>query len=98
MTPTGPTAVDDRAPPEQFATLAGRHDALSLGFWAFLASETLLFAGLFALYAAYRTMYGAEFVAASRHNDVVLGTVNTLVLITSSLSVALAVHEARVGR
>src|SRR5262245_55316275 len=66
--------------------------------WAFLGSEVLLFTGVFALYAGYRTMYSAEFAAAVAHNDVAIGTINTIVLLTSSLTVALAVHGVRVGR
>ncbi len=66
--------------------------------WAFLASESLLFAGLFALYASYRVMYPVEFAEAVARNDLTLGTINTAVLITSSLAVALAVHAARIGR
>ncbi|HZH04486.1 MAG TPA: cytochrome c oxidase subunit 3 family protein, partial [Myxococcaceae bacterium] len=58
----------------------------------------LLFAPLFTAYALYRYLYPEMFVAASRHLDVTLGTVNTLVLITSSLTVAMAVHFARVGK
>ena len=53
---------------EQFGSYSVQEHALRLGMWAFLGSELLLFAGLFALYAAYRTMYGPDFEAAIRHN------------------------------
>jgi len=66
--------------------------------WVFLGSETLLFGGLFALYATYRAMYPFEFHQALLHNDTMLGTLNTVVLITSSFTVALAVHFVREDR
>lgn len=82
---------------EHFEDLARQHHAVRLGMWVFLSSETLLFAALFALFAAYRAMYPAEFLAASHHNDVVIGTANTAILITSSFSVAWALHSVRHG-
>jgi cytochrome c oxidase subunit 3 len=53
---------------------------------------------MFAAYATYRVLYADAFAAGSHHLDVVLGTVNTAILITSSLTMALAVHAAQVGR
>ncbi len=83
---------------EHFASPEHEQRAAQLGMWLFLASELLLFTGLFVGYAVYRRVFPAAFLHASRHLDVALGTVNTVVLITSSLTVALAVHFARVGR
>jgi len=83
---------------EQFETIEKQEHAARLGMWIFLGSETLLFGGLFALYAAYRTMYPLEFHEALLHNDTLLGTLNTVVLITSSFTVALAVHFVRADR
>lgn len=82
----------------QYESLARQHATARLGMWIFLGSESLLFAGLFALYAAYRFAYPAAFHAAAAHANVVLGTINTYVLLTSSLTVALALHAMRVGR
>ncbi len=82
----------------QFENLDRQKDAARLGMWAFLGSEALLFTGLFALYAAYRTLYPDAFAAAASHNDVKLGTINTFILLTSSFTVALSVHEVRLGR
>lgn len=62
-----------------------------LGMWLFLFSELILFGGLFLLYAAYLARYPGEFAAAGKDMHVVFGTVNTLVLITSSLLAAMAV-------
>jgi cytochrome c oxidase subunit 3 len=80
---------------EQFGSYSVQEHALRLGMWAFLGSELLLFAGLFALYAAYRTMYGPDFEAAIRHNTLWYGTINTFILLTSSLTVALSVWAVR---
>lgn len=77
---------------------AKRDHALHLGVWIFLGSETLLFAGLFALYAAYRAGYAGAFLEAASHNTEWIGTLNTYVLIVSSFFVALAVHALRADR
>ncbi|MEO6776519.1 MAG: cytochrome c oxidase subunit 3 [Kofleriaceae bacterium] len=82
----------------QYDTLARQHATARLGMWLFLASESLLFGGLFALYAAYRFIYPAEFHAAAAHANVVLGTINTYLLLTSSLTVALAIYETKHAR
>jgi len=62
-----------------------------LGMWLFLFTELLLFGGLFLLYAVYFKRYPEEFAAGGRQLDWVLGTVNTLILLTSSLFAAMAV-------
>ena len=66
-------------------------DIGKLGMWVFLASEVLFFGGLFLAYLYGRTHWPGGWAAASRRTDVVLGTVNTAVLLTSSAVVALAV-------
>jgi cytochrome c oxidase subunit 3 len=81
----------------QYDSLERQHATARLGMWIFLGSESLLFAGLLALYAAYRFAYPAEFHAASAHANLVIGTVNTYILLTSSLTVALAIHATRRG-
>lgn len=78
-----------------FASLDVQQHAARLGMWLFLATEILLFAGLFVIYANYRFMFHDGFAAASRHLNLTLGTVNTLVLITSSFTAAMAVHYAK---
>jgi cytochrome c oxidase subunit III len=83
---------------EQFEDFAKQGEAARLGMWAFLGSEALLFAGLFALYGAYRSLYREAFHLAGQHMDVALGTVNTFILLTSSLSVALSIWAARARR
>lgn len=75
-----------------FETLEKQHHAGRLGMWVFIASELLFFAALFALYASYRALYREAFAAASQHSDLTIGTINTFVLITSSFTIALAIH------
>lgn len=82
---------------EQFADLEKQTHAARLGMWAFLASEILLFTGLFALYAGYRAMYPHDFAAAVAHNNAAIGATMTYILITSSFTVAMAVHAVRAG-
>ena len=69
-------------------------DAARLGMWIFLATEVLFFGGLLVAYAYGRTHWPEGFGIASRHTDVLLGTLNTGVLLTSSAVVALAVATA----
>jgi cytochrome c oxidase subunit III len=83
---------------EHFDDLEQQTHAARFGMWVFLASEVLLFAALFTLYAAYRCIHGAAFEAAITHNDKLLGSLNTVVLIASSFTVALAIHAAEHGR
>ncbi len=83
---------------EQFDDLAQQHEAASLGMWVFLVTEILFFGGLFAGYTVYRATYSEAFREASHHLDLLLGSINTAVLITSSLTMAFAVHNAQEGR
>ena len=89
--------VSSSAHAHQFDTLAQQHEASTLGMWVFLATEVLFFGGMFAAYAVYRYWYATDFAAASRRLDVVLGGINTAVLLTSSLTMALAVRATQLG-
>ena len=82
----------------QFDDLEQQHDAANLGMWAFLATEILFFGGMFLGYAVYRSLYPEAFTQASNHMDILLGMINTVVLIASSLTVVLAVHAAQQDR
>jgi cytochrome c oxidase subunit 3 len=73
-------------------------DAASLGMWVFLVTEILFFGGLFLAYTIYRWENALAFARASHHMNVTLGTLNTAVLIFSSLTMAMAVHSAAKGR
>jgi len=90
MSAIAPTAL---APPR--ADDAPR--VAQLGMLIFLATELLFFGGLFVSYAVGRTHWPHGFAVASRHTDVVLGTINTAVLLTSSAVVAFAVACAEQG-
>jgi len=81
-----------------FPNLRQQEHAARLGMWLFLATEILLFAGLFTAYSVYRFLYSDAFKAASALLSAPLGTLNTVILITSSLTVALAHHWAHHGR
>src|SRR5262245_47939210 len=66
--------------------------------WVFLCTEILFFGGVLGAYSIYRNWYPDAFAAASHSLDITLGAVNTAILITSSLTMALAVHAAQTGR
>lgn len=80
-----------------FESLDQQKEAATLGMWVFLVTEVLFFGGLFVAYSIYRSWYPEAFAAASHELDIVLGGINTVVLITSSLTMALAVHAAQTG-
>jgi cytochrome c oxidase subunit III len=82
----------------QFADLHQQQDASSFGMWVFIAQELLFFGGLFAAYTVYRSMYPAAFSAGSHHLSWKTGFANTLVLIGSSFTMAMAVHSAAIGK
>lgn len=81
-----------------FVSVEQQRDTHRLGMWAFLASEVLLFGGLFTGYTAYRSLHGEGFVEGSEHLYQSIGLANTAVLLISSLTMALGVHAAREGR
>ena len=78
-----------------FESHAQQSQAAALGMWAFLVQEVMFFGGLFTVYLVYRTLHPAAFLEGSAHLPVDLGTLNTAVLIGSSLTMALAVREAQ---
>jgi cytochrome c oxidase subunit 3 len=69
-----------------------------MGMWLFLFTELILFGGLFLVYAVYRFQYPEEFHLAARELDTFVGTVNTLILLTSSLTIALSIAALQRGR
>ena len=80
-----------------FEDLGQQSEAATLGMWVFLVTEVLFFGGLFLAYTIYRGWYPDAFAVSSHELDIVLGTTNTIVLITSSLTMAMAVHSAQLG-
>ena len=75
-----------------------QHDASSLGMWLFLVNEVMFFGGLFTAYVVYRTADPEAFHAGSHELNITLGFFNTIVLLTSSLTMALSVHAAQVSK
>ena len=84
-------------PSFQYATLVQQEQAAQLGMWTFLATEVLFFGGLILAYCVYRYGYADDFAAAARHTKIVIGTLNTAILLTSSFLVAWAVALVKVG-
>jgi len=80
-----------------FDTLGQQHEAATLGMWLFLITEVMFFGGLFLAYMLYRIWYPQEWSEASLELNVALGGNNTIVLIGSSLTMALAVRAAQTG-
>jgi cytochrome c oxidase subunit 3 len=82
---------------EQFNSAAQQQEASTLGMWTFLATEVMFFGPLFFGYLYARTHFPEDFAAASRDTDVMLGTINTAVLLTSSMLMAIAVQARKIA-
>jgi cytochrome c oxidase subunit 3 len=82
---------------EPWSALARQREGATLGIWIFLASEILFFGALLLTYTIYRVSDPAAFAAAARETNVWYGTVNTAVLLTSSLTMAMASQAAATG-
>jgi cytochrome c oxidase subunit 3 len=81
----------------QFEDLEQQQEADALGIWLFLVTEIMFFGGLFATYAIYRWLYFPAFQGGSHILDIRLGAANTVVLLGSSLTMALSVRSAQTG-
>jgi cytochrome c oxidase subunit 3 len=95
MPETGPEMI---RPEPQYATMDQQAEVAAFGMWVFLATEVLFFGGMLFAYAVYRGTFPEGFAEAGRHTKIVIGTVNTVILLTSSFLVAWAVHLAERGR
>jgi cytochrome c oxidase subunit 3 len=82
----------------QFDDLVQQREASTLGMWIFLVTEVMFFGGMFTGYAVYRFRFHEAFEAASNHLGLWLGFANTIVLIVSSFTMAMAVHSAQMNR
>lgn len=71
-----------------------QREGVGLGMWMFLASEVLFFGGLFVSYAVYRSFNEEAFRIAGEHTEIVYGTINTVLLLTSSLTMTVALRAA----
>ena len=81
-----------------FADFKQQKEAAVLGMWSFLVQEVMFFGGLFMTYAVFRSQYPDAFHAGAQNLNVNLGGLNTIVLICSSLTMAMAVHAASQGK
>jgi cytochrome c oxidase subunit III len=95
--PEAEARVHHAAVAHQFEDLDQQQDTDTLGIWIFLVTEIMFFGGLFAGYAIYRYLYFAAFEGGSHILDVKLGAINTMVLLASSLTMALSVRSAQIG-
>ncbi len=98
-------AVEDPQATQQASTVQHhfenadqQKDASTIGMWVFLVTEVMFFGGLFLAYFVYRQAYPAAFASASNNTNLLIGAVNTTVLICSSLTMALAVRSAAMGK
>jgi len=82
----------------QFDDMEQQKSASTLGMWAFLLTEVMFFGGLFGGYTIYRLKFPLAFAQGSHHLDIFWGGLNTAVLIASSLTMALAVNSAELGK
>jgi len=80
-----------------FSDAEQQRESAKMGMWLFLLTEILLFGGLFVAYAVYRVWHPDMFYNAHKYLDVTLGTINTFVLITSSLTMALSIRSMQIG-
>jgi cytochrome c oxidase subunit 3 len=80
-----------------FSDTEQQKESAKLGMWIFLLTEILLFGGLFVAYAVYRAWNPEMFINAHKQLDVYLGTLNTFVLISSSVTIALAIRSMQLG-
>jgi len=79
----------------QFEDMKQQEESVSIGMWMFLVQEIMFFGGLFTVYLVFRSRFPMAFATGSNHLNVVMGFVNTLVLIVSSLTMALTVYYAQ---
>lgn len=81
-----------------FDNMGQQKEAVTIGMWLFLVQEIMFFGGLFMVYLLYRTKYPIAFALGSNHLDLTWGLINTIVLIGSSLTMALAVWSAQTSK
>lgn len=84
--------------PHHFESAEAEFDASKFGMWLFLVTEILLFGGLFVGYAIYRGLYPEMFIQAHHELNKIMGATNTVVLLFSSLTMALGVHYAQTNK
>jgi cytochrome c oxidase subunit 3 len=92
--------MNEAALREPWTRLGRQREAATFGMWVFLTSELLFFSGMILIYAANRYHHPTDFLAAARQTNVWFGTINTMVLLTSSFAMAIAAQagDARLRR
>lgn len=81
-----------------FESQEQEYQSAKLGFWLFLATEILLFGGLFAAYFYFHSVHTEDFVAGGKLLSVKMGTTNTVILLVSSFTMAMGVRAAQLSR
>ena len=90
--------IDHYHPPglqHQFEDMKQQEESVSIAMWMFLVQEIMFFGGMFTVYLVFRSRFPMAFATGSNHLNVVMGFANTLVLIVSSLTMALTVYFAQ---
>lgn len=85
-------------PEIQYADIAHQTETAQLGMWAFIATEVMFFGALIFTYMVYRTTYWEQFRVAGHDSKILLGSVNQAILLTSSLTMIMAINFAKEGR
>ncbi len=98
MSHSEPAVVQVPGLQSHFADMAQQKETATFGMWMFLITEVMFFGGLFCAYMIGRIQHFPAFAAASQTLDIVIGTVNTAVLLTSSFTMVMAVWAAKLGR
>ncbi len=83
---------------EQFENPEQQRETASIGMWVFLITEVMMFGGLFTAFTVYRLSNPAAFNEGSKEMTIVLGAINTALLILSSFTMALAVYSSSIGK
>jgi cytochrome c oxidase subunit 3 len=86
--------MSDAALREPWSDLRMQREGVGLGMWIFLASEVLFFGGLFVSFAVYRSFNEDAFRLASAHTQILYGSINTALLLTSSFTMTIALRAA----
>lgn len=74
------------------------YEGKKIGMWMFLFTELLFFGGMFLLYAVFRYRFALDFHNAAKDENIVLGALNTFILLTSSFTIALAISAMKKGK
>jgi cytochrome c oxidase subunit 3 len=90
-------AADEAALRKPWRSLRQEREAAGFGTWVFLGSEAMFFGAALLAYAVYRSLWPEAFAAAGRETNIIYGTANTALLLTSSLTMAAATEAARAG-